>query len=139
MRVLCIGRHEFLSEHLSRYFSGLGAVCESAVGSGAADSAAAQFEPHLIVAESELLNLQVLDEWSQVRSLRGVPVLAVSLTRRAEEHLSAELCGVAGVIYLPKLTYVQARSLLAGVQKPRGVEMPAGVGMAPSHHHAPAI
>ncbi len=139
MRVLCISRHEFLSEHLCRYFSGLGAVCEGAVGSAAADSAAAHFEPHLIIAESELLNLQVLDEWSQARSLREVPVLAVSLTRRAEEHVSAELCGVAGVIYLPKLTHAQAKTLLAVIQKPRGVALPVGVGMAPSHHHVPAI
>ena len=62
-----------------------------------------------------------------------------SLTRRAEEHVSAELCGVAGVIYLPKLTHAQARTLLAGVRKPCGVDLPAGVGMAPSHHHVPAI
>ena len=137
--MLCVGRHVFLSEHLCRYFSGLGAVCDSAVGTAAVESAAARFEPHLIVAESELLNPQVLDEWSQSRPLREVPVLAVSLTRRAEEHISADLCGVAGVIYLPQLTHAHALKLLAGARKPRGVDLPLGAGMTTSPQPTSAI
>src|SRR5512140_1182684 len=103
MRLLCIGRHEFLSEHLCRFFSDLGAQCESAVGSANAEMVAGMFEPHLIIAESELLTPAVLNAWSREPVLADVPVLAVSLTRRPDESISADLCGLAGVIYLPTL------------------------------------
>ncbi|MEO5817386.1 MAG: hypothetical protein ABIT20_19110, partial [Gemmatimonadaceae bacterium] len=101
MRLLCIGRHEFLSEHLCRFFSELGTDCEPVVGIANAVAVAATFEPHLVIAESDLINPVVLDAWSHESVLAGVPVLAVSLTRRPEESIPADLCGLAGVIYLP--------------------------------------
>jgi hypothetical protein len=124
MRLLCIGRHEYLSEHLCRFFRDLGTQCEPAVGIGDAVTVAAAFEPHLIVAESDLLNPIVLDGWSREAVLVDVPVLAVSLTRRPGENISADLCGLAGVIYLPTLDRASALSLLEGACKPRGVDVP---------------
>lgn len=126
MRLLCVGRHVYLSEHLCRLFGEWGVQCEPVVGVAAVAGLAASFEPHLVVAESELLSPAVLDAWSQDRALHSVPVLAVSLTRRPEECASAELSGLAGVIYLPSLTRADALALLEGARRPRGVSIPFG-------------
>lgn len=126
MRLLCVGRHEILSEHLCRYFGELGAQCESVVGASAAGSAAEDFEPHLVVAESDLLTPAVQEAWSRDEALRDVPVLAVSLTRRPEESLPVDMSGLAGVIFLPSLDRSDALALLDLARRPRGVEIPAG-------------
>lgn len=126
MRLLCVGRHHYLSEHLCRLFGTLDVQCESATGVSAAPLAAAHFEPHLVVADGDLLNPSVLEAWSRDAALHEVPVLAVSLTRRPEEYTSAELSGIAGVIYLPKLKACEAMALLQGACRPRGVDAPAG-------------
>lgn len=125
MRMLCVGRHEFLSEHFCRYFRDFGAQCEPAVGTADAIVVAGSFEPHLVIADCELLTPAVLDTWSREGSLRDVPVVAVSLTRRPEESPSVEVCGLAGVIYLPTLDRSRAVALLEGAQRPRGVAIPA--------------
>jgi hypothetical protein len=130
MRLLCVGRHEYLSEHLCRLFREMGAQCEPAVGVNAAPVLAASFEPHLVVAESDLLSPVVLDAWSRDDALHEVPVLAVSLTRRPEECVSAELSGLAGVIYLPCLERADALALLKGAWRPRGVGVPLGTNVS---------
>lgn len=124
MRLLCIGRHAFLSEHLCRFFSDLGSDCQPVVGIANALTVAGSFEPHLVIAESDLLSPAVLDAWSRESVLSGVPVLAVSLTRRPEESIPAELCGLAGVIYLPSLDRSSVIALLDGARRPRGVDVP---------------
>lgn len=123
MRVLCVGRHAYLSEHLCRYFGGLGAECESVVGTADVPAAALRFEPHVVVSDSELLTTPMLDSWSTLPVLDGAPILAVSLTRRPEEAGPA-LAGLAGVIYLPSLDRAQGIALLAGAYRPRGVQSP---------------
>lgn len=134
MRLLCIGRHEILSEHLCRFFSELGSQCESVVGIANAVPLATTFEPHLVIAESDLLNPAVLDAWSRESALSGVPVLAVSLTRRPEECVPADLCGLAGVIYLPTLDRSGVIALLEGARRPRGVDVPQDALSAVSRH-----
>ena len=129
MRVLCVGRHVFLSEHLCRLFSELGAECAPAVGTADAVNVAEDFEPQVVVADCELLSTTVLDGWSVAPSLCDVSVLAVSLTRRPEETVAPDLCGTAAVIYLPGLDRAQAASLLVGARRPRGVVMPAGAAL----------
>ncbi|MDB4889852.1 MAG: hypothetical protein JWL61_1707 [Gemmatimonadetes bacterium] len=136
MRLLCIGRHQFLSEHLCRFFSELGSDCEPVVGIATALSVAATFEPHLVIAESDLLSPAVLDAWSRERVLAGIPVLAVSLTRRPEESIPADLCGLAGVIYLPTLDRANVLALLEAARRPRGVEVPQGALVGASRHEA---
>ncbi len=124
MRLLCLGRHQYLSEHLCRFFSDLGTDCEPVVGIVNVIAAAGEFEPHLVIAENDLLTPAVLDAWSHESVLAGVPVLAVSLTRRPEESPPADLRGLAGVIYLPTLDRAKLVALLEGVRKPRGVDVP---------------
>jgi hypothetical protein len=123
MRVLCVGRHPYLSEHLCRYFGALGAECESVVGTSDVPAAASRFEPHAVVSDSELLTSGLLDLWSSNAVLSDTPILAVSLTRRPDESGPA-LAGLAGVIYLPALDRAQGLALLAGANRPLGVQSP---------------
>ena len=130
MRLLCVGRHEILSEHLCRYFGDLGAQCEAAVGAAHAMTVAESFEPHLVVAEFDLLTPAMQEAWSKAEGLREVPVLAVSLTRKPEECLPVDLCGLAGVFFLPSLERSDALALLDLARRPRGVEIPPGATMS---------
>ncbi len=137
MRVLCVGRHTFLSEHLCRYFRDVGAECEPAVGAVEALRKAAEFEPHVVVSDCDLITPALLDSWTREPALTDVPVLAVSLTRKPEESAPADLAGLAAVIYLPALEREQARALLASVHRPRGVNSPVvwRVSESPSSTH----
>jgi chemotaxis response regulator CheB len=125
MRVLCVGRHAFLSEHLCRVFSDAGAECEPAVGAAEALRKAATFEPHVVVSDADLLTPALLDSWTTEPALAKVPVLAVSLTRRPEESLPTEVAGLAAVIYLPGLETQQAAALLSSLHRPLGVAAPS--------------
>jgi CheY-like chemotaxis protein len=124
MRVLCVGRHAFLSEHLCRFFRDLGAECEAAVGAAEVLPAAARFEPHVVVSDCDLLTPGLLDAWTREPCLAEVPVLAVSLTRRPDDSLTDVVDGVMGVVYLPALDREQAMALLDGANRPRGVTPP---------------
>ena len=125
MRVLCAGRHAFLSEHLCRVFGDAGAECEPAVGATEVLRKAAEFEPHLVVSDYDLITASLLDAWAADAALVDVPVLAVSLTRRPDDWSPAESTGLAAVIYLPSLDAQRAASLLAALHRPRGVSAPA--------------
>jgi hypothetical protein len=126
MRVLCVGRHAFLSEHLCRFFQDAGAECEPVVGLAEAMRMAALFEPHAVVCDSDLITPALLDSWTREPALATVPVLAVSLTRRPAESAPAETSGLAAVVYLPGLSREQAAALLVSVCRPRGVAAPGG-------------
>ena len=139
MRVLCVGRHQFLSEHLCRFFRDLGAECEGVVGTTDVASAAVRFEPHLVVSDCDLLTSALLDAWMSESSLAGVPVLAVSLTRRPQESLPEGVNGVMAVVYLPALDREQAMALLEGVRRPRGVMAPVDYRVAPPPSSAVAL
>lgn len=137
MRVLCVGRHAFLSEHLCRFFGDAGAECEPAVGATEALRKATELEPHLVVIDADLITPALLDAWVTQPARAVMPVLAVSLTRRPEEASLLELSGLAAVIYLPGLETKQAAALLASLYRPRGVPAPPSwhVGSpAPSVH-----
>jgi len=129
MRVLCVGRHAFLSEHLCRYFSDLGTQCEAVIGSSAISAAAARFEPNVMVCDSDLLTPALLDAWGADPALAGVSVLAVSLTRRPDEGMVR--APDAGVIYLPALEREQVLALLTAASQPRGVRAPESWHMTP--------
>ena len=124
MRVLCVGRHAFLSEHLCRFFQEAGAECKPAVGAAEALRRAAEFEPHIVVSDCDLITPAMLESWTGEPALADVPVLAVSLTRRPEESTPVDVRDLAAVIYLPALDKAQAASLLAGLHRPRGVIAP---------------
>jgi chemotaxis response regulator CheB len=125
MRVLCVGRHAFLSEHLCLVCREAGAECEPAVGGAEALRKAAEFGPHVVVSDCDLVTPALLDSWTSEPALADVPVLAVSLTRRPGDDASpADLCGAAAVIYLPSLEREQLSALLRSLHRPRGVAVP---------------
>ena len=124
MRVLCVGRHVFLSEHLCRVFRDAGAECEPAVGVAEALRRAAEFEPHIVVSDCDLITPAMLESWTAEPALADVPVLAVSLTRRPEEPTPLNVSEPPAVIYLPALDAQQAASLLQVLHRPRGVAAP---------------
>ena len=126
MRLLCVGRHAYLSEHLCRYFRGLGADCAAAVGAADALAVASTHEPHVVVCDCDLITPALLDEWAAEPAMADVPLIAVSLTRRPEDLPPLELVGVAGVLYLPALERDQVYALLAGAHRRRGVAPPIG-------------
>ena len=124
MRLVCVSRHHYLSEHLCRVFGELGVQCEPVVGVAAAGESAERFEPHLLVVEDALLSPSVLDGWAAMHAMRDVPVLAVSLTRRPEEGVSMAMNGIAGVIYLPALDRDDVLALMECARRPIGVVPP---------------
>ena len=126
MRLLCVGRHAYLSEHLCRYFQELGADCTAAVGASEALNLVSRYEPHAVVCDCDLITPTLLDEWAVEPRMTDVPLIAVSLTRRPEELPPVELLGVAGVLYLPALERSQVLALLAGAHRRRGVVPPIG-------------
>lgn len=139
MRLLCVARHEYLSTHLCRYFGELGVVCEAAVGLAEASAVAVLFEPHLVVADADLLSAQALERWSGNPALNDVPVLAVSLTSRTDENVTAELSGLAGVIFLPTLEKSEALALLdVARRRERGVRFPVGAALSSPAHSVSA-
>jgi hypothetical protein len=139
MRLVCVARHQFLSEHLCRIFGEMGVQCEPVVGIAAAGAAAASFEPHLLVAEDTLLSPSVLHDWESLDAMRDVPVLAVSFTHSPEDGISVSPSGIAGVIYLPSLDSEAALALMESARRPLGVEAPvdgdASLFRAPSLLH----
>jgi CheY-like chemotaxis protein len=136
MRVLCVGRHIFLSEHLCRFFREVGAECEPAVGAADALRVASRWEPHVVVSDYDLLSPALLDTWASEPALASVPVLAVSLTRRPEDSSPVESSGPAAVVYLPGLDREQALALLNAAHRSAGVSAPlswnVSVGMFPA-------
>lgn len=126
MRVLCVGRHAFLSEHLCRVFGAVGALCEPAVGPAEVPARAARFEPTVVICEGDLLTPQVLASWARESALSGVPVIAVSMTPRSDDLIAADLSAAdpAAAIYLPSLDRAQLVALLESVRRPRGVSAP---------------
>ena len=131
MRVLCVGRHAFLSEHLCRVFGTVGAVCEPVIGTSGVARAAARFEPQVIVCEGDLLTTPVLESFARERALADVPVLAVSLSPRPDDVVPADLHATdlhatdpTAVIYLPALNRQQIAALLDSVRRPHGVSAP---------------
>jgi hypothetical protein len=126
MRVLCVGRHAFLSEHLCRVFGEVGATCEQAVGAPEALAVATHFEPQVVVCDCDVLTPVVLGRWAAEPALADVPVLAVSLTRRPDDATSADryVDSPAAVIYLPSLDRTQIAALLTSVHRTRVVPNP---------------
>ena len=126
MRLLCVGRHEILSEHLCRVFTETGARCEALVGVADVVARAAALEPHVIVCDCDLLTPSVLEHWATVLALASVPVLSVTLTHRPSELTDTGVRGSRLAVYLPGLDADGVSRLLATVIRPRGVDVLAG-------------
>lgn len=120
LRALCVARHSFLSAHLARYFADLGVVTTAAVGLDAAVERATALSPDVVICDYDLLATIPLDRWEENDLLSRTPVIAVSLTRHAQELHLMDVNGIAGFLYLPTLEHGPAMQILhAAAARPR--------------------
>ena len=120
LRALCIARHCILSEHIARYFAGMGVLTTNAVGLDSAISGTADSTPDVVICDYDVLATIPLEEWERDRLLSRTPVVAVSLTRHAEELHLLDVNGIAGFLYLPTLDQSSAlRILYAAAARPK--------------------
>jgi DNA-binding NarL/FixJ family response regulator len=120
LRALCIARHCFLSEHFARYFAAMGVATTNAVGLDSASQSAGTDSPDVVICDYDLLASIPLDQWEHDGLLSKTPVIAVSLTRQAEELHMLDANGIAGFLYLPTLEQAAAlRVLHAAATRPR--------------------
>jgi DNA-binding NarL/FixJ family response regulator len=120
LRALCVARHSFLSEHIARYFADMGLATTNAVGLHLAARAAKDVSPDVVICDYDVLAAIPLQEWEDHVLLSNTPVIAVSLTRNAEELQLLEANGIAGFLYLPTLEEAPAlRILHAAAARPR--------------------
>ena len=112
LRALCIARHSFLSEHIARYFAQMGVTTTNAVGLASAAKAAADASPDVIICDFDVLASVPLRDWEHDVLLSNTPVIAVSLTRHAEELQLLDVNGIAGFLYLPTLERAPALRIL---------------------------
>jgi len=130
MRVLCVGRHALLADHIASVFREAGADTHPVVGLREAAEVAAREVPDAILCEYDLLATNPLSAWEQDPVLVDLPVVAVSLTRRVDEACAFDVNGISGFLYLPTLDRDAAIRMLAGLaRRARGeppVVPPAG-------------
>lgn len=112
LRALCIARHCFLSEHIARYFAEMGLATTNAVGFDAAVEAVGEPSPDVVICDYDLLASIPLEKWEHDGVLSKTPVIAVSLTRNAEELHLFDVNGIAGFLYLPTLEQASALRIL---------------------------
>jgi CheY-like chemotaxis protein len=117
MRILCVGRHTVLGQHLASLFRDFGADTRAVVGLAAALEAAPSFLPQAVVCDYDLLATVSLTDWERDALLSRVPIIAVSLTRRPEEAHLLDVNNVAGFLYLPSLEREDGVRLLAALQR----------------------
>ncbi len=125
MRVLCIGRHRFLSEHLGHRFDELGVDTTVCVGMDEATRRIALDRPDAIACDYDLLTPARMAIWKADPQTATLPIIAVSLTRHPDEAHLAEASGVVSFLYLPTLDVeLVYRALSAVRQKTGGVKPP---------------
>ncbi len=113
LRALCVGRHEFLSEHIARFFGSLGIDTQHAIGLEHALLKSRDFHPHVVIAEYEMLAMLPLGAWERDELLSRTAVIAVSLTRRQHELHLLDVNGIGGFFYLPMLDPETAGKIIA--------------------------
>jgi DNA-binding NarL/FixJ family response regulator len=143
LRALCIARHCILSEHIARYFAEMGVVTTNAVGLESVVQGTANWTPDVVICDYDVLATVPLEQWEQDRLLSQTPVVAVSLTRHAEELHLLDVNGIAGFLYLPTLDQSAAlRILYAAAARPKyslpapttGPRVPSAASTRPVEH-----
>jgi hypothetical protein len=115
---LCVGRHRYLSEHLGAFFGRYGVSTTCVVGLQEAIEAAEECRATMVICDYDLLALVPLVDWERHRTLSRLPLVAVSMTRRADEMHPLDVNGVTGFLYLPTLKADQARRVVGSFAAP---------------------
>jgi CheY-like chemotaxis protein len=108
VRLLCVGRHRFLADHLCEFFRDGDVETACAVGVAEAIERARALAPDVVVCDYDLLATIPLRSWERDPVLSHTPVVAVSLTRRPDEVHLLDINGIAGFLYLPALERADA-------------------------------
>ena len=135
LRALCVARHSYLSEHIARYFAAMGLATTNAVGLDLAVDMASGNAPDVVICDYDVLATLPLEKWEHDSLLSRTPVIAVSLTRHAEELHLLDVNGIAGFLYLPTLEKAPAlRILEAAAARPKyTIGAPASAPRAMEH------
>src|SRR5581483_8292033 len=120
MRVLCVGRHRFLSEHFCRFFEAFGVDTVPCVGLHEAMTKGPQLDIDAVICDYDLLATMPLVAWEQTPTLAEIPLVAVSMTRQPGEAHLQDINGIAGFLYLPTLEPEDAQRVLAAIRRRRG-------------------
>jgi DNA-binding NarL/FixJ family response regulator len=132
MRVLCVARHPFLSEHLGRFFENLGVDTVSCVGLQEAVDCTPYDQLDAVICDYDLLAPLSSDVWESHPLLSTVPVVAVSLTRHPGDAHLRDAVGVAGFLYLPTLKADAARAMLDAIRRPNAIRPDALPWLGPT-------
>lgn len=124
LRALCVSRHQYLGDHLARFFQKFGLETSYAVGLEGAIAVARQVEPQIVLCDYDLLATLPLDVWERDALLSRTPVVAVSMTRRPEETHVLDVNGIGGFLYLPTLRREDALVVLGAAAAPRYARYP---------------
>lgn len=117
MRLLCVGRHQYLADHVASLFRDAGADTRAVVGLDRAAELARADAPDIVLCEYDLLATNPLGAWECDPTLGRTPVVAVSLTRRPHEACAFDVNGIAGFLYLPTLDRTAALRTLASLME----------------------
>ncbi|HZS62103.1 MAG TPA: hypothetical protein VFA43_22730 [Gemmatimonadaceae bacterium] len=101
-RVLCVGRHRYLSEHVARVFNGFGLSTCVAVGLNEAAKADGTFDA--ILCDHDLLEPLTEDEWRAMPLLATDRLIVYTMNRRFNEVPPLALRGAIKFLYLPLTT-----------------------------------
>jgi hypothetical protein len=114
----------------------MGVLTTNAVGLESAANGTAECTPDVVICDYDLLASVPLEEWEHDRLLSRTPVVAVSLTRNAEELHLLDVNGIAGFLYLPTLDQSAAlRILYAAAARPKySLPMPVSTAPRPVEH-----
>ena len=127
MKALCVGRHQFLSEHLCRFFDELGIDTVPCVGVADAIAAVPAHDPDFVICDYDLLATISLANWETDPVLSSIPIIAVSMTRHPGEAHLLDVNGIAGFLYLPTLDPSDAHRVLSAIRRTRGGINPPSV------------
>lgn len=124
MNALCIGRHRYLSDFLAAYFHDSTLHTTPAVGLAEAERAAQDIAFDVVICEYDLMSPVAVERWSSHPRLCAIPVVAVSLTRSADEAPTVDGAVLALYLYLPSFEPDEARQLVAAVRRSLPYSLP---------------
>ena len=92
----------------------------NAVGLDSAAESVGDTAPDVVICDYDVLANLPLERWERNPLLAKIPVIAVSLTRHAQELHILDVDGIAGFLYLPTLQRGAALQILnAAASRPK--------------------
>ena len=125
MNALCIGRHRYLSDFLAAYFEDPALHTTPVVGLAEAERAAQHTVFDVVICDYDLISPVPVERWSSDPLLSAMPVVAVSLTRSADEAPMLDGSSLALYLYLPSFEASTARLMVMAARRPLPYSLPA--------------